>query len=77
MEAQRGWGARVWRPAPEMRRPLAQPLSSDPIDSSQATWKTLEGGWWTVPCLHLPYDQDLPLLLGAGIRGQRAPHSHP
>lgn len=32
-----------------MRRPLAQPFSSDPIDSSQATWKTLEGGWWTGP----------------------------
>lgn len=55
-----------------MARPLDQALSSDPIHSSQATWKTLEAGWWAVPCLHLPYDQDLPLL-GASISGQRPP----
>ena len=36
-------------PAPETQWLLAQLLSSDPIGSSQATWKTLEGGWWTVP----------------------------
>lgn len=56
-------------PAPETRWLLAQPLSSDPIGSPQATWKTLEGGRWTVPVPAPPLSTGPPTSPGCWRRG--------
>lgn len=49
---------------------LSSDPRSSPRSSPQATWKTLEGGWWNGPVpLLLSCKPDLLSLLGAGMGG--------